>query len=432
LKDLSTKPTSRQFGVDDQSGSIRPKLQSQSERRIRVAFVTNICPHYRVRTFELLAKKLLVTFFFYSAGDERYWRKSHRARAGNFPHHYLSGFHITQNMRVVLSLPIRLLRGSYDVIIKCINGRFALPVTYVIAKLRRKPFILWTGIWMTLDTPFHRLAFPLTRWIYRHADAIVVYGEHVKRYLVSLNIASEKIFVAAHAVDNPEYNRKIDEAEKAALRERLGVGDHKIVLYLGRLEEEKGVAYLIKAFALLKVDNLALVIVGDGSMQQRLKQLTLEERLEERTRFVGYVSPEEALTYYAIADLFVVPSITMPSGKEPWGLVVNEAMNQGLPVIATDAVGAAAGGLVQSGTTGLVVPERDSPTLTQAMDRIISDDRLREKMSADARRVVAGWNNERMVKGFQQAIEYAIRRNRRCGGKENLLVSENNGWSCQT
>ena len=169
-----------------------------------------------------------------------------------------------------------------------------------------------------------------------------------------------------------------------------------------------------------------LLIVGDGSMRQRLKDLVLEQGLQESTRFVGYVSPEEALTYYATADLFVLPSITMPSGKEPWGLVVNEAMNQGLPVIATEAVGAAAGGLVQSGINGFVVPERDCPALTQAIDRIMADDNLQEKMSANALRIVAGWDNERMVKGFEQAIEYAIRRKGTGGGKENLPACENN------
>ena len=147
---------------------------------------------------------------------------------------------------------------------------------------------------MSLETPFHRFVFPLTRWIYRHADAIVVYGEHVKRYLMSLNVVPEKIFVAAHAVDNSQYNRKIDEAEKAVLRERLGLGDHKIVLYLGRLDEEKGVEYLINAFALVKADNVVLLIVGDGSMRQRLKQLVLEQGLDGSVRFVGYVTPEEA------------------------------------------------------------------------------------------------------------------------------------------
>jgi glycosyltransferase involved in cell wall biosynthesis len=357
----------------------------------------------------MLAQTCGIEFFFYSEGSERYWQQSHRMRAGNFPHAYLSGFQLTQGTRIVPSLPIRLWRGNYDVIVKCINGRFALPVTYLAARLSRKPFILWTGIWMSLQTPFHRLVFPITRWIYRHADAIVVYGEHVKRYLVSLNVAPEKIFVAAHAVDNSQYNRNISEGEKTALRERLGLVNQKIVLYLGRLEEEKGVEDLIQAFALLKADNAALVVVGDGSMRTRLMSLAGELRLQEKTRFIGYVAPEEALTYYAIADCFVLPSVTMPNGKEPWGLVVNEAMNQGLPVIATEAVGAAAGGLVQSGVNGFIVPERDSDALAQAIGRILTDDNIRALMSEKARQIIAGWNNERMIRGFQEAIEYVNR-----------------------
>jgi len=368
-----------------------------------------------VKTFERLAQLCDLEFFFYSPGNERYWQQSHGVRAGNFPHTYLPGFQLSRGTRIVPSLPIRLWTGTYDVIVKCINGRFALPVTYVTARLARKPFVLWTGIWMSLETRFHRLVFPLTRWIYRHADAIVVYGEHVKRYLVSLNVSPERIFVAAHAVDNSQYNRTISAGEKAALRERLGLLNHKIVLYLGRLEKEKGVEYLLQAFALLKGDNTALVVVGEGSMRERLTALLGELGLGEKTRFIGYVAPEEALTYYAIAECFVLPSVTMPNGKEPWGLVVNEAMNQGVPVVATDAVGAAAGGLVQSGVNGFIIPERDSRALAGVMARLLNDDTLRQRMSQNARRTIIGWDNERMVKGFQRAIEYALRESGRYG-----------------
>jgi glycosyltransferase involved in cell wall biosynthesis len=391
---------------------IRNNLQfSQTAPTIRAAFVTNICPHYRVKTFETLAKVYNIEFFFYSAGNEWYWQQKHGVRAGNFRHTYLPAFELTRRIRVAPSLVTKLWRGNYDVYIKCINGRFALPVSYLIAKIRRRPFVLWTGIWMSLNTPFHRLVFPLTRWIYRHADAIVVYGEHVKRYLISLNIASEKVFVAAHAVDNSQYNRSICEEEKSALRSKLNIGNNKIVLYLGRLEEVKGLEYLIRAFALLKSDRAALVIVGDGSLRQKLTAL-LELGIQERVRFVGYAPPEEAPIYYATADLLVLPSVTTPNGKETWGLVVNEAMNQGVPVVATDAVGAAAGGLVQAGVNGFIVPERDSAALAQVIGRILADAGLRERLSQNARRIVAEWNNERMVKGFQQAIEYAIGKNR--------------------
>ena len=164
------------------------------------------------------------------------------------------------------------------------------------------------------------------------------------------------------------------------------------------------------------------MLAGDGSLYKSLEASARELGILSNTRFVGYVSPEDARLYYAIANVFVLPSITMPSGKETWGLVVNEAMNQGLPVIATEAVGAAAGGLVQSGVNGFVVPERDSVALAQAIERVLTDSSLREEMSQNARRIIAGWDNEQMVKGFKQAIDYALHQ-RRCRSTSHSLLS---------
>ena len=380
---------------------------------IRAAFVTNLCPHYRVKSFETLSQSCDVDFYFYSGGDEWYWQPNHGVRVGSFRHTYLSGFHLTPRIRVVPALITRLWQQEYDVYVKCINGRFALPATYLIARLRRKPFILWTGIWMSLATRFHRFVFPLTRWIYQHADAIVVYGEHVKRYLVTLDVPAQRIFVAHHAVDNSAYNQPVPENAKRALRSKLGLENHRIVLYLGRLEAIKGLGYLLEAAARINVPDAALVIAGEGSLRWELEHEARRLGIHERTRFSGYVKAEEAPVYYALADLLVLPSVTMPTGKETWGLVVNEAMNQGVPVIATDAVGAAAGGLVQDGVNGLVVPERDSSALADAIARILNDDGLRAGMSRNARRIIAGWNNERMVQGFQEAIAYAVNKRQR-------------------
>lgn len=375
---------------------------------MNIAFVTNICAHYRVKTFETLARCYNVDYYFFSAGDEWYWQQQHGVKTGNFHYEYLPGFRLGRT-RITPTLPWRLWRGNYDVYIKCINGRFALPMTYLIARLKRKPFILWTGIWMRLQTPFHCLAWPLTRYIYHHADAIVVYGEHVKRYLVNEGVPAERIFIAAHAVDNEAYNRTVPEEDKLALLRQLGISsDQKVVLYLGRLVEEKGVPYLIEAFASLQREDAVLVIVGTGPEKERLEYLVSERGITNQVRFAGYVAPEKTLPYYAIAWVFGFPSITTPYFKEPWGLVVNEAFNQGVPVIATEAVGAAAGGLVQDGVNGFVVPERDSTALAQALQRILDDADLRERLSRNARQIIADWDNERMVLGFRQAIEYVI------------------------
>ncbi|MDQ7030856.1 MAG: glycosyltransferase [Ardenticatenia bacterium] len=159
-------------------------------------------------------------------------------------------------------------------------------------------------------------------------------------------------------------------------------------------------------------DDAVLVIAGTGSQRSRLEQIVQERSVQERVRFVGYVPPEETVPYYALAWVYVLSSITLPEGRELWGLVINEAFNQGVPVIATDAVGAAAGGLVQDGVNGFVVPERDSLALARALRRILDDPDLRQQLSRNARCIIAGWDNERMVMGFRRAIEYVIGQDR--------------------
>jgi len=375
---------------------------------MRVTFVTNLCPHYRVRTFETLAAYHSVTYYFFSAGEEWYWHQQHGSRTGNFSYEYLRGIRLGRT-RITPTLVSKLLLKPTDVFVKCINGRFALPVTYLIARLRKKPFVLWTGIWTTLQTPFHRVIFPLTRYIYSHADAVVVYGEHVKKYLLSQGVAQEKIFVAAHAVDNPRYSIVVSEVERQRLRDKLSIGpDQRVVLYVGRLEPNKGLQYLIDAFHQVKSDNIVLVLAGDGAEKKQLQERVASLGMTPKARFANYVAPEETPPYYSLAYVLVLPSITTTIGKETWGLVVNEAMNQGCPVVATDAVGAAAGGLVNDKINGLVVPERDPGALTAALQRLLDQPDLRQRMSQNSRETVADWDNEHMVLGFRKALEHVM------------------------
>ena len=373
---------------------------------LRYVFVTNFCPHYRVQTFAALARHVEVTFYFYSSGGEKYWLKEHGTRRGDFACEYFPGIDIGHT-RITPGLVLRLWNGDYDAVIKCINGKFALAVTYLVARLRRKPFVLWTGVWHTLQTPTHRLMFPLTRYLYRHSDAIVTYGDHVKRYLTGLGVSADKIFCAHHAVDNAAYARPVSEKEISALRSSLRLpADRRIVLYVGRLEKIKGLDILLTAFARSAISDAVLVLAGTGREQPALEQQALQLGILPRVRFTGYIPVERIVPYYASAYVAVLPSITTATGKECWGLVVNEAMNQGVPVIATDAVGAAAGGLVQHGMNGLIVRERDAGALAAALRHILSDSDLRARMSRQAQASVLAWDNERMVAGFLQALEY--------------------------
>lgn len=372
----------------------------------RIAFVTTFCPHYRQRTFEILSSYHGIDFLFFSAGKEWYWQDEHGVRTGQFSYAYLKGFSIGRT-RVVPTMPFKLWRREYDIYIKCINGRFALPITFLVARFRRKPFILWTGVWSDLQTPAHRLFFPITRYILSHADAVVVYGDHVKRYVASLGVGEHKIFVAHHAVDNDAFSQEVADEDRESLRRELGISQsQRIILFLGRLVVEKGLSYLLDAFASLQRDDIVLLFAGTGPERPLLEQLSREKNVADKVRFSGHVSQEEVPKFYSTASVLVLPSITTPVFKEPWGLVINEAFNQGVPVIVTAAVGAAAGGLVRDGVNGFIVPERDSNGLAQALERLLGEPDLRTRMSHEARQIISGWNNEQMVTGFCQAINY--------------------------
>jgi glycosyltransferase involved in cell wall biosynthesis len=375
----------------------------------KVAFVENLCTHYTRGLFEALARRVDLDCVFFSPGNEWYWQPERGASTGDFKFEYLKGFDVGHT-RVSPTLPQRLLQNDYDVYIKCINGKFAIPITYLVARMRKKPFILRTGVWMRLLTPLHRLLYPVTKYLYHHSDAIVVYGSHVKRYLISEGVPAERIFVAGNAADNSLYGREVPAEEKTRLRQSLGVPlEQKIVLYVGRFEEVKGPRYLIDAFARLDRKDAVLVLVGSGSHADELQQQVASLGIADRVRFPGNVTPEETVAYFSIAWVDVVPSVTMPAGNETWGFVANEALNQGVPVIATTAVGAAAGGLVADGINGLVVPERDAAALARAICRVLDDADLRARLSEGALATVKDWTHEAMAQAFCDAIDYVQR-----------------------
>ncbi len=373
---------------------------------MKVEFVTNICPHYRVKAFELFARMHDTRFLFFSAGErEKYWEKRNTTSLGKFVGGYLRGFTLPgTTLRFVPSLYVHLLQDDYDVLVKCINGKLPLLLSFLVARLRGIPFVLWTGLWHHPDTLIHKLSYPFVRAIYRMSDAVVVYGSHVENYLVGIGVQREKIFIAWQAVDNALLSRDVDDTAVAELRTEIGGGGKKVILYVGRLEDHKGVEYLLEAVREFgQTVPSILVVIGTGSKSGAFEAMIGSDI----ARFRGFVSNDLLPAYYKLADVLVLPSITTKDFKEPWGLVVNEAMNQGCPVIATDAVGAAVGGLVRDGVTGVVVPECDSRAIVRAFETILGNERVQNQMRVDSSAEIKKWTYERMMNGFDEAIRYA-------------------------
>jgi glycosyltransferase involved in cell wall biosynthesis len=125
---------------------------------------------------------------------------------------------------------------------------------------------------------------------------------------------------------------------------------------------------------------------------------------EARPLALGTLTPQQLRGLYAACDVLVVPSVATRTFREPWGLVVNEAMNRGLSVIASDAVGAAAGGLVRDGANGFIVPAANPAALARAISRLAGDPALRQQMGATGSKDVLAFSQEAWAQGFSRAL----------------------------
>lgn len=361
----------------------------------RIAFVDYFPTHYRKRLYEEIARRADADFYFFADEREHYWnRKIPLANEGDYRRVELRRFR-PLGQAVMPGLAPRLRPSRYDAVIKSLNGKLMLPLVYGSAKASGLPFVLWTGMWYHPQTGDHRFSRGLAESIYRGAGAIVTYGEHVKRYVLETDgVDPAKVFVAGQAV----------QAERFTAVEPTRNGN-ATVLYVGQFEERKGLPDLLEAFRAIDSPNARLALVGNGSMEAEVRALASRD---ERVEIVGYVPQEELPAKLAAARCLVLPSVTTDRQREPWGLVVNEAMHAGLPVVATDAVGAAAGGLVEDGENGFVVPERNPDALSTALRRLVADGELAARMGDRARRDVERFDYDRMADGFLGAVEHAI------------------------
>ncbi|HEX8976843.1 MAG TPA: glycosyltransferase family 4 protein, partial [Solirubrobacteraceae bacterium] len=289
----------------------------------------------------------------------------------------------------------------FDSVITTYAGGPILPAAYAGARAARHGFVLWASVWAQPRSLTHDLATPVTRWIYRHADALVAYGEHARRFAAGIRGRDDDIFIAPQSVEPDVFRREVSGAEVAEFRAARGIPDGPVILYAGRLVSEKGIDVLACAWP--RVTRPAtLVVIGDGPLRARLQSIP-------GVAVLGAVAREALPVAYRLATATVVPSVPTPRFREPWALVCNESLHQGTPVIATSAVGAVAGGLVRDGHSGLVVAPGDAGALAAAVDRLLSGADLAARLGENGRQAAAAYTYEAMAAAFGRALALARR-----------------------
>ncbi len=250
------------------------------------------------------------------------------------------------------------------------------------------------------------------RLLFRFVSGFLCVGRANRQFYFEHNIAQDRLFLTPYAVDNEFFRRKAAQARphREALRAKLDLEvGRPILLFTGRLAPVKAPSDLLmayqRAFPVNSPQCPYVLFVGDGPLRPQLE--TQARALPDRdVRFLGFRHQTELPALYDLCDVFV-----LPSHFEPWGLVVNEVMNAGRPVIVSDRVGAAPD-LVHPGINGWVYPHGDVSALANCLSAALGGADLRA-MGRKSLERIAAWDFEADRKGLLEALESVCRRARR-------------------
>ena len=278
--------------------------------------------------------------------------------------------------------------GSWDSVQELVESLFIL----IIAKLRRKKFIIWREDWdwPRNSTIKQKVLDAFIRLLTKSADAILVPGSLHREYFEKFT-DKDRIYIMPNVSNISSDIKRIDKK------------DNRQILYVGRLIKRKGVIYLIKAFELLKekIGDASLIIICDGQEEVNLKEYVRKNKIEDVT-FTGKVDNDELKNYYINCNLVVVPSVNYQMG-DPWVFVLNEAMYYNNPMIVTDAVGASKDMIRDN---GFIVEEKNVNQLYEAMLRIIGDYDLQRSMSENSYNIIKDeYQYSNMIDSFVECVE---------------------------
>ena len=218
------------------------------------------------------------------------------------------------------------------------------------------------------------------------------------------------LFLMPYAVDNEYFQRKSLEArqQRNALQQELNLeSNRQVILFASKLQQRKHCSDLLEAYKLYTEETGSrcpyLVIVGDGEERISLERKADADGLAD-VRFCGFRNQSELPRFFDIASVFV-----LPARHEPWGLIVNEVMNAGRPVILSNDVGCAPD-LIRDGVEGCVYPVGDVQALAAALRRVLSSPEVAEKMGQCALNRINTWSFEEDIRALRQALAQVTRR----------------------
>src|SRR2546428_1541469 len=237
----------------------------------------------------------------------------------------------------------------------------------------------------------------LAKWV----SIFLPIGTRSREFYLYYGIPQERLVLSPYAVDNNDFfcQASLFKNKKRELRESLGIdGQLPVVLFVSKMTPRKRPLDLLKAFEKLQ-EHAFLLFVGDGTLRAEIESY-VDARQLRNVRFAGFQRQEDLSRFYAVGDIFV-----LPSEHEPWGLVINEAMCFSLPIITTDRVASSAD-LVKE-ENGFVYEAGNVNALEAVLRILVSDAERRLEMGRQSSKIVEGWDLDASVRGICQGLSMA-------------------------
>lgn len=396
-----------------------------SERRTRLAYLVSHPIQYQAPMLRLLAQdpELAITVFFCSDlslrkyidpgfGKEMRWDIP---LTEGFEHIFLpSAFgadEISFWQPLNYGLSRHLTKDRFDVLWVHGYARWTNWAAIAIAKMRGIRVLVRdeaSDISAARSRPKRMAKRAFLRLLDRFTDAFLAIGALNRAYYRANGIRDDKLFLVPYAVDNAFFEKRaLVAANVEELRRQHGLRDNwPVILYASKMTARKRASDLLEAYIRLSPDGTTapdayLLLIGDGEERPQLEQRAAQLGWQT-IQFLGFKNQTELPAYYALADVFVLPSV-----QEPWGLVVNEAMNAGTAIIVSDQVGSGAD-LVRNGENGYVFKATDIAELHDALRNIIADPELRKRMGAKSLDIISNWGIEQDVEAIKQLLPHIL------------------------
>jgi len=281
-----------------------------------------------------------------------------------------------------------------------IHGQWAFPggyIAYLMSKIfKTKSVITVHHAEIPLLKKFKFLQKMVVKGL-NNSSKVVSVSNFTKNELIAMGVKQDKIVLIKPTPNFVDHISDTEFLEK--FRSKFTSPNSKIILYCGRLVEHKGVEFLIKSIPEIKTNNVHLIIAGEGIMEKDLKGLTESLGLEKRVTFFDRPSHEQLGWIHDVSDIFVCPSIIDSRGNtEGQGLVIPEAMESRLPIVASSVGGIVE--IIKNEVNGLLVVQKDSNAIARAIDRIVSDKELEKKIVENSETTVKEFSPQTIAEKY--------------------------------